>query len=341
MSSTSVAAPVAPIAGGGLKPTRIIAVEEHMFPHDVIADAGLELASRGPRVARVLGALDDVGEGRLRAMDEAGVDLQVLSIAHAEAIQGLEPERAVAFAQRLNDRMAEVTAAHPTRFRSLAVLPMSAPERASDELRRAVEDLGHVGALVNGPTNGVFLDDPSVRPVLETAERLGVPIYLHPSPPPTVVEREYFSGLEPDVALALATGGWGWHAECGMHVLRMVVNRVFQHFPALQVIVGHMGENLPFSLARADEVLSFALNGSSTTVADTVLNNVHITTSGYTTHAPLLCALSVFGADRIMFSVDHPFSDSAYAVDALVSAPVSPADLAKIMHGNAEKLMKL
>lgn len=322
-------------------PTRIIAVEEHMFPHDVMASAGLELASRGPRVARALKALDDVGDGRLRAMDEAGVDMQVLSIAHAEAIQGLESARAVAFAQSLNDRLAEVTAAHPSRFRSLAVLPMSAPDLAASELRRAVQELGHVGALVNGPTNGIFLDDPSVRPVLETAEQLGVPIYLHPSPPPAEVERSYFSGLQADVALALATGGWGWHAECGMHVLRMVVNRVFQHFPGLQVIVGHMGENLPFSLARADEVLSFALDGTSTTVAETILDHVYITTSGYTTYAPLLCALSVFGADRMMFSVDHPFSDSSHAIESLLSAPVSPADLAKITHGNAEHLLKL
>jgi len=321
--------------------TRIIAVEEHMFPHDVMVAAGLELASRGPRVARVLGALDDVGAGRLQTMDAAGVDVQILSLAHAEAIQGLEPTQAVSFSQQLNDRLAEVIAAHPTRFRALAVLPMSTPDRAADELRRAVEELGHVGALINGPTNGVFLDDPSVRPVLEMAERLTIPIYLHPSPPPSVVETAYFSGLQSDVALALATGGWGWHAECGMHVLRMVVNRVFQHFPGLQIIVGHMGENLPFSLARADEVLSFALGDSGTTVAQTILEHVHVTTSGYTTPAPLLCALSVFGADRMMFSVDHPFSDSAHAVKALLSAPVSPADLAKITHSNAERLLRL
>jgi uncharacterized protein len=325
----------------GLTPMRIIAVEEHVFPHDVMAAAGLELASRGPRVAQALSDLDDVGEGRLRVMDAAGVDVQVLSLAHAEAIQSLEPARAVEFARTLNDRLAEVTSAHPARFRAFAVLPMSAPERASEELRRAVEELGHIGALVNGATNGVFLDDPSVRPVLKTAEQLGVPIYLHPSPPASVVERAYFSGLQSNVALALATGGWGWHAECGMHVLRMIVNHVFQQFPDLQVVVGHMGENLPFSLARADEVLSFALNGTGAGVADTMLRNIHITTSGYTTYPPLQCALSVFGADRIMFSIDHPFSDSEHAVNAILRAPVSPADLAKITHGNAEQLLKL
>ncbi len=320
---------------------RIIAVEEHMFPHEVMAAAGLELASRGPRVAAALKDLDEVGEGRIRVMDAAGVDVQVLSVAHAEAIQTLEPDRAVEFARIVNDKLAEATTAHPTRFRALGVLPMSAPERAAEELRRAVEELGHVGALINGPTNGVWLDDPSVRPVLATAERLGVPIYLHPSPPPAAVEREYFSGLQPDVALALATGGWGWHAECGMHVLRMVVNRVFQHFPALQVVVGHMGEDLPFSLARADDVLSYSLKDTGTGLAETLVQHVYISTSGYTTYPPLLCALSVFGADRMMFSVDHPFSDSAVAVNAILSAPVSPDDLAKITHGNAEKLFKL
>jgi predicted TIM-barrel fold metal-dependent hydrolase len=326
---------------GQLQRLRIIAVEEHMFPRKILADAGVDISHRGPRVARALDALDEVGEGRLRVMDEAGVDLQVLSVAHAEVVQQMEPDSAVTVSRRLNDRLAEVTLAHPTRFRAFAVLPLTAPARAADELRRAVEELGHVGALVNGQTNGVFLDDPAMLPVLEVAEELGVPIYLHPGPPPPVVMDAYFSGLQPDVALALSTGGWGWHAECGMHVLRMVVNRVFERLPKLQVVIGHMGEDLPFSLARADEVLSFALSEGSGGVAETILRNVHITTSGYTTSAPLLCALSVFGPDRIMFSIDHPFSDSATAIASLVSAPISDSDRSKIAHGNAEVLFGL
>lgn len=120
------------------------------------------------------------------------------------------------------------------------------------------------------------------------------------------------------------TAGWGWHAECGMHVLRMVVNGVFERFPALQIVVGHMGENLPFSLARSDEMMASALEGNSIGIAETVLRHVHVTTCGYHTEAPLLCALTVFGADRIIFSIGHPFGDSSRATAFLRAAPVGP-----------------
>ncbi len=317
---------------------RIIAVEEHMFPRDVAAAAGLDL---GPRAERRADALDELGAERLRIMDEAGVDIQVLSAALGGVIQSLEPERAVEFSRMLNDRLTDAVATHPTRFKAFASLPMSAPQRAVGELRRAVEDLGHVGAMIHGQTNGVFLDDPSVRPILGAAEQLGVPIYLHPARPPPAVREAYFSGLEPDIALGLATAGWGWHAECGMHVLRMVVGGVFEDLPNLQVIVGHMGENLPFSLTRSEEMMGAALEGTSIGITETVLGHVHITTCGYHTEAPLACALTVFGADRMMFSIDHPFGDSARATAFLRSAPVSSDERDKIAHGNAERLLRL
>ena len=317
---------------------KIIAVEEHMFPRDLVAMAGLDL---GPRAGRRADALDELGAERLRIMDDAGVDIQVLSAGLGGVIQSLEPERSVEVSRVLNDRLADAVAAHPTRFKAFASLPMSSPQRAVDELRRAVEELGHVGAMIHGQTNGVFLDDPSVRPILGAAELLGVPIYLHPAPPPPAVKDAYFSGLQPDIALGLSTAGWGWHAECGMHVLRMVVGGVFEDLPNLQVIVGHMGENLPFSLARSEEMMGAALEVTSIKITDTVLGHVHITTCGYHTEAPLACALTVFGADRIMFSIDHPFGDSARATAFLRSAPVSPDDKDKIAHTNAERLLRL
>jgi hypothetical protein len=218
---------------------------------------------------------------------------------------------------------------------------MCDPKASAAELSRAVEELGFVGTMIHGQTRGVFLDDPSADPVLGTAERLGVPVYLHPAEPTPAVRTAYFSGLEPAVASTLATAGWGWHAECGLHVLRMVVGGVFERFAGLQVIVGHMGENLPFSLARADERLTPLATGLSATVADTVLQHVHLTTCGYTTDPPLLCALMVFGADRMLFSVDHPFSDNSQAAAFLRDAPLSPTDRHKIAHGNAERLLRL
>lgn len=317
---------------------KIIAVEEHAFPRDLAAAAGIDL---GPRAGRVVEALDELGAGRLQAMDEAGIDVQVLSAALGGVLQGLDAQPSLKFSRMLNERLAGAVETHPTRFRAFATLPMGSPAEAADELRRAVEELGHVGAMIHGQTHGVFLDDPSARPVLAAAEQLGVPIYLHPAPPPPGVAEAYFSGLEPGIALGLSTAGWGWHAECGMHVLRMVVGGVFDRFPDLQVIVGHMGENLPFSLTRSDEMMGLALEEGSDGVAETVLRHVHISTCGYHTEPPLRCALTVFGADRIMFSVDHPFSDSSRAADFLRTAPLDPESRDKIAHGNAERLLRL
>lgn len=319
------------------RPVKIIALEEHTFPRDILQAAGLDLGSRAGRKAD---ELDDLGNGRLRTMDAAGIDVQVLS-ALAHIVQELEPERSAAVSRALNDRMAATVAAHPGRFRAFATLPMSAPDQAVRELRRAVEELGFVGTMIHGQTNGVFLDHVSVQPVLACAAQLAVPIYLHPAPPPPAVHRAYYTGLEPDVAAALATAGWGWHAECGMHVLRMILGGVFERHPTLQVIIGHMGEGIPFSLARADEMLSPLLEGNAASVAETAHRNLYITTSAYTTVAPLQCALTVLGADRIMFSVDHPFADSARATAFLRDAPVSPADRYKIAHGNAERVLRL
>jgi hypothetical protein len=315
---------------------RTIALEEHLLPADVRAAVGVDPAT----LLGTSDALDDLGEGRLQSMDAAGIDVQVLS-AVAHAIQELDPDQAVDVSRDLNNRMAAAVAAHPDRFRAFATLPMSDPKASATELSRAVEELGFVGAMIHGQTRGVFLDDPSVDPVLATAERLGVPVYLHPAEPPPAVRAAYFSGMDPTVAGTLATAGWGWHAECGLHVLRMVMGRVFERFPELQVIVGHMGENLPFSLARADERLTPVATGLSTTVAETVLQHVHLTTCGYTTDPPLLCALMVFGADRMLFSVDYPFSDSPKASAFLRDAPLSPADKLKIAHGNAGHLLRL
>lgn len=318
-------------------PTRIVALEEHMFPRDILQAAGLDL---GPRAERRADALDDLGAGRLAAMDAAGVDMQVLS-ALAWIVQDLEPAPAASVSRELNDRMAATVAGHPDRFAAFATLPTSAPELAAAELRRSVEDLGFVGAMIHGQTHGRFLDHPSMAPVLACAEELQVPVYLHPAPPPRAVFDTYYQHLDDDVAAALSTAGWGWHAECGLHVLRMIVAGTFERHPGLQVIVGHMGELLPFGLARADDMLTPVLPSGQRPVLQTAQEHVHITTSAFTTVAPLQCALAVFGADRVMFAVDHPFADSARNAAFLRSMPVSSADREKIGHGNAERLLGL
>jgi uncharacterized protein len=272
-------------------------------------------------------------------MDAAGIDVQVLSFV-GHPIQGLEPHRSASLSREVNDRLAVAVATHPDRFAAFATLPMSDPATAATELRRAVVDLGFVGAMIHGLTNGLFLDDASFAPILAEAQELGVPLYLHPAEPPPVVKKAYFSGLKPAVAEHLARGGWGWHAEMGLHVLRLAAGGTLERFPALQLIVGHMGEHLPFNLARADEKVS-PVTGLPRSIAETLRDQLHITTSGYTTTPPLLCAMLVFGADRILFSVDYPFSDNVEATTFLNSAPISPADREKIAHRNWERLLKL
>jgi hypothetical protein len=315
---------------------KIIALEEHVVLSDISAKLGAAAPTWSPDWIE---RLDELDGPRLESMDAAGIDVQVLSFV-AHPIQGLEPSRSLALSREINDRLASAVAAHPDRFAAFATLPMSDPQTAAEELRRAIVDLGHVGAMIHGLTNGLFLDDPSFAPVLAQAQELGVPIYLHPAEPPPAVRQAYFSGLKPIVAEHLQRGGWGWHAELGLHVLRLAVSGTFERFPELQLIIGHMGEHLPFNLVRADERLSPA-TGLARSVAETIRDQVHITTSGYTTVPPLLCAMLVFGVDRILFSVDYPFSDNAEATAFLNSASISPADREKIAHGNWERLLKL
>ena len=314
---------------------KVIALEEHVLPRDIIEAAGIDIGFRANKKAA---QLDEMGEGRLRVMDEAGIDIQVLS-ALSNNVQALEPAHSVAVNRQLNDRMAHTVLKYPDRFHAFAALPMTDPAGAVDELERSVGDLGFLGAMIHGQTRGIFLDHPSVRPILAAAMRLDVPIYLHPAPPPRSVTDTYYSGLPEEVEACLSTSGWGWHSETAMHVLRMVAGGVFEELPDLKIIVGHMGEGLPFHLDRIESMLTPVVAGHSLTVAETLRRNLYLTTSGYNTPTPLLCALAAFGVDHIMFSVDHPFANSEQATTFLQSAPVSEADREKIAHGTAEALL--
>lgn len=204
-----------------------------------------------------------------------------------------------------------------------------------------MRELNFVGVMVNGTTQGLFLDHPRFAPFWEEAQALDAPVYLHPAPPPAAVQQAYFSGLPEDLGFMLSTAGWGWHVETGMHALRLIGSGLFECFPRLQVIIGHMGENLPYSLARADAVLSRSSQRLPRSYSEYFHDHFHITTSGYFTLPPLLCALEVVGADRILFSIDYPFSSTDTGRRFLDSLPFSPADLGKIAHQNAERLLKI
>ncbi len=305
---------------------------------------GLEVSAKLGRIGAPLQVwaerLQDLGEGRIAGMDEAGIDVQVLSTP-AVGVEDLDPPESVKMSRDLNDVLAKAVADHPDRFAGFAVLPTCDPPAAAAELERAVSELGFKGALINGHMRGRFLDDEFFWPIFERAEALDVPIYLHPTPPPPQVKEAYFSGLPGITGQVLALAGWGWHCETGLHSLRLVIGGVFDRFPKLQVVIGHMGENIPFSLARADQVMSQFCSHLDRSIAEYFYDNFYITTAGYFTFAPLQCAMTVLGVDRIIFSVDYPFSDNVEATKFLHAAPMSPEDREKIAHGNVERLLKM
>jgi len=289
---------------------------------------------------QIAGQLGDLGKARIAEMDAAGIDMQVISHV-APGAQGLPDGLDVA--RRANDQLAEAVAAHPDRFAGFATLPTGDPLAAARELERAVGDLGFVGALVNSTlgSNGAFLDDPRFEPLLAEFERLDVPMYLHPAPPPASLRDILYGGLPPVIAARLATGAWGWHAEAGLHALRLVAAGVFDRHPGLRLILGHCGEMVPFMLDRMDEQLRQEWSGLPLRVSEYFLRNVWVTTAGMFSVPPVMCSVQVFGVDRVLFSVDYPFSDNARGRDLLDALPLSPADKAKIAGGNAERILGL
>jgi predicted TIM-barrel fold metal-dependent hydrolase len=313
----------------------LIALEEHVLPADLVDQVWP--TPMGPEA--LTAKLVDVKEQRLRVMDDAGIDVQVLSVV-APGSQQVPAEVATELSRALNDRCAEAIAAHADRFNALATLPTQDPGAAIVEAKRAITELGFCGVVINGHTQGRFLDAPEFDELLTAIEELDAPIYLHPTYPPQQVADVYFSGLPEQAGRALATAAWGWHAETGLHVLRLAAAGVFARHPNLQIVIGHMGENLPFSLMRADAVLAKADPGAPS-VAAVIREHVHITICGYTTTPPLLCALQVFGADRTMFSSDYPFGDPVEHSMFLAEAPISPADRDKIAYRNAQRLFRL
>jgi predicted TIM-barrel fold metal-dependent hydrolase len=319
---------------------RVIALEEHFWTPAIAEAIG---ALRNPLAGpdSPLGAnLADLGERRLAAMDAAGIDLQVISHT-TPGVQHLDGDTAVPLAREANDVLAAAVAEHPDRFAGFATLPTSAPAAAADELERSVSELGLKGAMINGHTGGRFLDDPAFDVLLARFERLGVPLYLHPAEPTPDIRAAYYEGYDPVTTWFLSAAAWGWHAEAGLHVLRMVLGGVFERHPDLQLVIGHTGEMLPFMLARIDDNLPPKVTGLDRLPSEYILANVHITTSGLFTVPPLLCALMVFGLDRVLFSIDWPYAPNEDGRRLLDTVPLSPADLEAFAHGNAERLLGL
>jgi uncharacterized protein len=328
---------------------RIVALEEHYTVPRIVAGISPEAVVRrgfpGPDVvwSQVLkrDELADLGAARIADMDASGITVQVLSVAGPGA--DLVPGQAgVDLARAYNDALAEACTRNPDRYRGFAHLPMLAPDAAADELERAVRQLGFRGMLVNGATDGRFLDDPVFEPILAQAETLDVPIYIHPGIPGPAVRSAYYDRLPGNFGFTMALAAWGWHAETAVHTLRLVFSGALDRHPKLTIVIGHMGEALPFMLDRIDETTTAeAKQRLRRSARETILDQVWITTSGFFTLPPFMAALLSFGVDRIMFSVDYPFASNARARAFLDALPVSPADREKIAHGNADRLLRL
>ena len=297
--------------------------------------------SLGEDASKLIERLLDLGDSRVAEMDCAGIDVQVLSL--TRGIENIEEENeAVTFARATNDLLADAVRRHPTRFAGFAILPVSSPQKAADELERTVKEYGFKGAMIHGHSRGRYLDDKFFWPILQRAEELGVPIYVHPAAPPEpVIKANYVGSYPREVAGLLSISGWGWHIETAIHLLRTIFGGAFDAHPKLQLIIGHLGEGLPFMIPRLERMFPTQVTKLNRPVGDYLRENIHYTVSGFNFTSPFLDLLLQVGVDRIMFSADYPYSSMTEAHDFLVQLPLSPRDKERIAHLNAEQHLRL
>jgi 2,3-dihydroxybenzoate decarboxylase len=281
----------------------------------------------------IISRLTDTSQ-RLELMNQGEIDLAVLS--NVAVVQGfVESEAALRIAREANDHLAEVVRARPDRFAAFATTPLQHPAEGADELQRAVEQLGLVGTMLFGQTGGRYLDDRFFDPFWEGAQHLDVPVYLHAADaaalPASQAGRPELRGPT-----------WSWTAETATHALRMVFGGVFDRFPRVRVILGHMGETLPFFLWRLDQRAgAFADQAPAMKPSQLVRRNIRITTAGAFSDQPLRCALDALGEDNVMFSVDYPFESMTEAAGWLGASKLDEHVRAKIEGENAQALLRL
>ena len=315
-------------------PVSRIALEEHFWTselrelrrgHDVLSE---------PQLCR---RLTDLGELRIAEMDAAGIDLQVIS--HVEpATQNFAPDAAVRLARAANDLLHQAIVAHPTRFAGFAALPTPDPLAAALELERAVGALGFKGAMVHGLTRGRFLDEKPFWPIFEAAQSLDVPIYLHPAMPHPDAAKPYFAPYE-----ELQGSAWGFEIDTSCHFLRILFAGAFDAHPKLKIILGHLGEGLPFGMHRLNDhsVVAAKRRGLKRAPIDYLRDNLIVTTSGNWYEPAFVCTLMALGADNILFAIDWPYESNTAGMEFLRKLSISDADREKIAHLNAARVLKL
>jgi predicted TIM-barrel fold metal-dependent hydrolase len=321
---------------------KLIAIEEHFLTAEIraawaasaLGQEGTAAFDRGEIEAR----LDDLGAGRLALMDESGVVVQVLSVT-TPALHNLEAEESVLLARQTNDLVAATVARHPERFQGFAVLPMAAPEEAARELERAVTQLGLVGSMVCGRTREKNLDHADYWPLFATAERMGVPLFVHPQIPQKAVRDALYSGFGEGIDTAFATFALGWHYEAGIQFVRMMLAGVFDRFPALQMILGHWGEVVLFYLERLQSLGRVAK--MERPVVEYMQRNLYVTPSGMWSQEYVRRAVEIVGAGRILFSTDYPYQyrPGKPGVKFVEQAALTAEEKELLAHGNRERLV--
>jgi len=316
---------------------RVIAIEEHYWDAELAKHfTGLEAGREGEQNKR----LHDLGALRIKEMDEAGVDVQVLSHG-APSAQKLNQSIAAELTRRVNDRLHHAVALHPNRFAAFAALPTADPAAAADELDRCISDLGFKGAMLHGLQDGtVFLDDKRFWPIYARAEKLDVPIYLHPGLPHTGVIDAYYKDYAKDFP-QLLRAGWGYTVETATTAIRLVLSGVFEKHPNLKFILGHLGETLPYLIWRVDMALSRPGASREAGFRDVFCRHFSVTTSGFFSDPALLTCIMELGIDRILFAIDWPFVANEPGMRWLQSVPLSDEDKIKIASGNAKRLLRM
>jgi len=273
-------------------------------------------------------------------MDAAGIDVQLLFL-NSSGIEQAEAEVAISVARESNDFLAEAVKKNPKRFTGLATLPIQSPDKEAEELERTIKQLGFKGSLINGHTRGRYLDDKFFWPILERSEALKAPIYLHPTIPPKAVVEAQFSGFSPAVDAMFAGAGWGWYIETAVHLLRMMLSGVFDKYPKLRVVVGHLSEGLTFMLPRLNKNMSPQLTKLQRPIGEYARENVYYSFGGFNFPGTFQNLRHEIGVDLIMFSVDYPYGSMEEARAFLEQLPVNDVDKERIAHGNAEQLFGL
>jgi 2,3-dihydroxybenzoate decarboxylase len=282
---------------------------------------------------KIQSIITDVDDGRIAAMDSDGIDFMVLSQTTPGVQIETDTAKATRIAREANDFLAERIQRHSARFGGFAHLALQDPAGAADELERCVRQLGFVGAMINGHTNGAYLDEDRFTPFWERVVALDVPVYLHPADsydsPRVYRDRPEISG-----------GVWAWNCETSAHALRLLMGGTFERYPAT-LILGHMGETIPFYLWRIDSRATLMAPQLKCRPSEIIRRHLVVTTSGVCSNAALRCKIDEMGIDRVLFSTDYPYEDSKLHVDWIDSAPLSDDERAKICHENATRILKL